>query len=717
MDKISVIVPIYNGEEYLKECVDSLLSQTYKNVEIILVNDGSIDNTKNICEDYVKKYSNIKLFNIQNSGSSSARKYGIKKSSGKYISFVDCDDFIENDMLELLHDNVISYKVDIAMCGHYIYYDENTKDIVHGDGSINVYDKLEATKLILLDDKINSFLCDKLFKRDLLISFDFPNLSYHEDFASVYNIIYNSNGIVVNNTPKYYYRRNLSSKSFNINYKKKYDSFLAYLSRYNFIISHFAELRPCFDSNLSGLINAGISTINLIIRDAADFDESDRIKNIIFVIRSNLFQILKQSDVSLKNKILSLLSCNFNVYKRIICLNKCKLTQYNIIYISAFPYDYFNKIIKNTKIGSQWCSQKFNRLLIEGLSSTSNLEVLITEDPLRHQNTKIYSKSNVVFENDIKYTFLPIVKVRFFGKLVANMFARKYVRKNKKYNMQNVLVFDILKPNIYNTVKYCKKKNYKIISLVTDLPMFFSNRDSLSFINKYIACRTNLQMKYIQNNTDGYIFVTDNMKEKINCRNRRYIVIEGISDFVNAENLNVKRKNIIMYTGDLSKLYGVDKLIKAFIQSKLENYELHLYGKCDYLEELKEICDKYQNIKYFGIIPNNEIMQKQINAKLLVNPRPLKNDFNKYSFPSKIMEYMSSGTPVLTTKLQGIPNEYDTYLNYMIGDSIEQIKNSLEKIFEEDYDELLHKAAMARQFVLDKKNKYVQSKKIIDLLK
>lgn len=124
MGKVSIIVPIYNVEKYLSKCIESILSQTYKNIEIILVNDGSLDNSAQICDEYAKKDDRIIVIHKANGGVSSARNAGLDIATGKYIGFVDPDDYIENNMYELMVNKIEKYKADIAICG-YDYINEN----------------------------------------------------------------------------------------------------------------------------------------------------------------------------------------------------------------------------------------------------------------------------------------------------------------------------------------------------------------------------------------------------------------------------------------------------------------------------------------------------------------------------------------------------------------------------------------------------------------
>ena len=133
--KVSVIIPVYNVEKYLKECIQSVLRQTYKNLEIILVDDGSKDNSGNICDEYAKRDERIKVIHKKNGGLSDARNAGIDICTGEYIAFLDSDDFIEEDMYEFLVKNLEKAKADISICQVYYVY-KNAKQTTH---TPNVY--------------------------------------------------------------------------------------------------------------------------------------------------------------------------------------------------------------------------------------------------------------------------------------------------------------------------------------------------------------------------------------------------------------------------------------------------------------------------------------------------------------------------------------------------------------------------------------------------
>lgn len=204
-DLITIVIPIYNVESYLKKCIDSVLQQTYRNLEIILVNDGSTDGCPEICDEYKKVDKRIIVIHKKNGGLSDARNAGIQNSHGKYILFVDSDDFIKKECVEILYKNIKEYNKDISIgqIEQFSIYEEvkekNIKQIIWQ------YNKIEAMEQLLYNTRYTSSTAGKLFLTDLFKEIRFPFGKKYEDLATVYKIIYASNGVVVTNKEVYNY--------------------------------------------------------------------------------------------------------------------------------------------------------------------------------------------------------------------------------------------------------------------------------------------------------------------------------------------------------------------------------------------------------------------------------------------------------------------------------------------------------------------------------
>ena len=175
-DLISIIVPIYNVEKYLTECVDSIIKQTYKNLEIILVDDGSTDHSKDICDQYVKIDTRIRVIHKVNGGLSSARNAGIDIANGNYYMFIDSDDYIKEDMVELLYSVMIENQCDMTICNIIRFYD---------NGDVKPLYRVEKDGLCL--DNLDKFetlvqpsVCNKLFNKNLFCFIRFPEGKFYE---------------------------------------------------------------------------------------------------------------------------------------------------------------------------------------------------------------------------------------------------------------------------------------------------------------------------------------------------------------------------------------------------------------------------------------------------------------------------------------------------------------------------------------------------------
>lgn len=231
---ISIVVPVYNVEKYLPACIESVQAQTFKEWELILVDDGSTDSSGEICDRYAKNDARIKVIHKGNSGPSDTRNIGIQSASAELVGFVDSDDWIDPDMYEVLYDNMVKTGADISLCGYYLSYRDheevscNTNDVLH-------LTKEQALHLIIDDKLIKSFVVDKLYKKKVLSPL-LPVSRYYEDHSTTYKWFFNAEHIVFVRSPKYHYRqRSGSIDNGTVDPVKKFHYFLAESERYAFL--------------------------------------------------------------------------------------------------------------------------------------------------------------------------------------------------------------------------------------------------------------------------------------------------------------------------------------------------------------------------------------------------------------------------------------------------------------------------------------------------
>lgn len=202
---ISIVVPIYNVEQYLPRCIDSIINQTYKNLEIILVDDGSPDNCPKICDEYAKQDSRIKVIHKENGGLSDARNAGMKVATGEYILFIDSDDRIKSEMIEDMYNRMIQDNSDLVSSG-VIWVDEDGAEIRNATVSENcVLNTEQAMKELIYDGKLKQHVWNKLYKADMIKNVPFEKGKYHEDVFWSYQVIGEAKRISIEKNSYYFY--------------------------------------------------------------------------------------------------------------------------------------------------------------------------------------------------------------------------------------------------------------------------------------------------------------------------------------------------------------------------------------------------------------------------------------------------------------------------------------------------------------------------------
>lgn len=241
-DLISIIIPVYKVEKYLEKCIESVLKQTYTNLQIILVDDGSPDNCGKICDEYAKKDSRIEVIHKANGGLSDARNVGISKAKGRYIGFVDSDDYIKEDMYEILLNLIKKYDADVSICNLYDVIDGN-ECIRNKENGIREYSRLDILKEVLLDKNIQSYAWNKLYKKELFDEIKYPIRKKYEDIGTTFYLFEKCNKIVVTSEPEYYYLKRADSLVNNVTESTILDYTEIIIQRYLYIKQNIKELR------------------------------------------------------------------------------------------------------------------------------------------------------------------------------------------------------------------------------------------------------------------------------------------------------------------------------------------------------------------------------------------------------------------------------------------------------------------------------------------
>ena len=244
--KISVIVPIYNNIKYLKRCIDSIINQTYSNLEIILINDGSTDGSAQICDHYKEIDRRVIVIHTNNEGVAKARNKGLKTASGDFITFVDSDDFIDRKMYEILLKNIIDEKADIVQCGYYRTDESGNIILARRLKEEIVEGRYENSYFYARGDNTTNYVVNKLYRKDIIDNLFFPETVVSEDFVFNVKAYYNSERTMVISEPLYFYVDNKSSvtnKEFNVG---KLDAIKNGIRMYEFHNRRFDNLCPFF---------------------------------------------------------------------------------------------------------------------------------------------------------------------------------------------------------------------------------------------------------------------------------------------------------------------------------------------------------------------------------------------------------------------------------------------------------------------------------------
>lgn len=394
----------------------------------------------------------------------------------------------------------------------------------------------------------------------------------------------------------------------------------------------------------------------------------------------------------------------------------------NIIYISSVcSQSRFERLVAEGVITSQFQNQKFHHLLLSGLREVSGDEINVVSFYPADRVGKRTRPCEKETENGINYIYPKITDLPVIHHLSKFFGAYKHI--SKLYRKDSIIVCNIMNfDECRAALTFRMFHKVKVCAIVADVPGLTSgagkNRDA-----KWKRMLTSMAAPFYRSANDkydGYLFLTEAMNAVVNKKGTPYVVVEGLAD---AQMQGVENridgkypKKTILYAGGLHREYGIQLLVEAFKKIDDKDAELHIYGKGNYVPELQKAAETDSSIRYFGTRSNQEIVAEQLKAHILVNPRPTKEEFVKYSFPSKIMECMASGTPLLTTRMPGMPKDYYPHIYLIEEETVEGVYNSIKRLLDKPIEELHQKGAEAKGFILAKKNPMAQGEKLMNLL-
>ena len=304
-NKISIIVPIYNGERYVEQLIEAIKKQTYKHIEVILVDDGSKDKTLESCYKFVGNDDRFVIYSKKNGGASSARNYGLEKASGEYIAFIDADDYIFPDYIQYLYDLIQKYSADASCCGYFKMWDTEKMPTFSNSSNEMVFDREEALENLLYRKFITGSPCLKIYKKEILKRLAFPTeIIYGEDTIFTLEAIKLCDRIVYGDRVLYIYYQHSSSATHNnktdqykLAWDLHYTEIIGYARRENISLLNAAQAK-CF-----------ILAIDYSCRIWKDKKNNNFKRELLSYIKSVDRAVLKDKKCKKINRILAGISC------------------------------------------------------------------------------------------------------------------------------------------------------------------------------------------------------------------------------------------------------------------------------------------------------------------------------------------------------------------------------------------------------------------------
>lgn len=386
----------------------------------------------------------------------------------------------------------------------------------------------------------------------------------------------------------------------------------------------------------------------------------------------------------------------------------------------------FNETVSKSKVKPSASAQNFEYALIKGFSQNQDVDLTVVSAEsiamFPKGNRLILKARKDILTENVCAQIVPALNVPFFKqKNHANgVYKRlvKWLKENQREKEKAVLLYGLY-PNVAKKIKKaCTQYNCKAFAIITDIPKTMFTYTKSSLLKKLFGKKYRETAIQLQNAFDGYIYLTEAMHEEI-APQKPYTVVETIADiniFDGVRCIEKAKPAALMYAGALYEKYGLDKIIQVFEYIKTDA-QLWFFGSGDYEQTIREKQSQNPKIHFFGRVDRATVSQKETEASLLLNIRNPQDEYTKYSFPSKMIEYMLSGTPLVTTKLEGIPKEYTPYVYYLDYENPETMAKQIDCILAKSQEENLSFGKKASDFVKAEKNCITQAERIVSFLK
>jgi glycosyltransferase involved in cell wall biosynthesis len=391
---------------------------------------------------------------------------------------------------------------------------------------------------------------------------------------------------------------------------------------------------------------------------------------------------------------------------------------------SIISNDVMDTIVIKSKIKPSNSPVNFQYLLIKGLFFAHNELTIRTLPPIKTYPNGcmlLWKAKKEKLDFGIEIKWLATLNLNFCKQISVSINAFLsllfWLLINVKDNNKIIISYYIYPPYSLSVIILSKIFKCKNCTIITDLPKLTYDKDNCLHLNN-LSNLTNLLLKFLQNKFDSYILLTKHMVSELKIEKKPYIVVEGFSDknlFSNLENEKSTAKTI-MYAGALNYNYGIKSLLKAFVLLN-GNFQLWLYGSGNCTDLITEYLKIDERIKYFGKKKRIVVLQAELKAHLLVILKKTSDLNSNFSFSSKIIEYMTSGTPILCTRVGGIPEEYFDFIFSLAKDNYIYLKKNIETIFLLEESKRKEAGLRGKRFVLENKNFRIKGVEITRFLK
>lgn len=391
------------------------------------------------------------------------------------------------------------------------------------------------------------------------------------------------------------------------------------------------------------------------------------------------------------------------------------------IYIGSLYPPHMIEELKGLHSSIDYAAETFQTSLVNGfISHCSDLKIITAPNVSSFPRiSKAFFAKRYFQYNGLngEHVFTGFVNIPILKHLSKSLRILKAIHQLSDSDTTNsIVVYGVHSPFLLPVLAMKKKRKLKVSLIVPDLPEYMSGNKSFLFLlaKKFDRCLINMCLRTV----DTFVLFSPHMAEKLPVNGHPWIHLEGILDRSNiVQDSYPKDENkVILYTGNLSERMGITNLLEAFSKIPFPNYRLWIRGAGECRQKVREASQIDDRIVYFEQMSKRELLALQKKATILINPVFASETFTRYFFPSKTMEYLSSGTPTVMSHLACIPKEYDKHIYYFDEDSVDGIKNKIIEICEKPQEELMTFGKAAADFIHTEKNEVKQAGRVLKLL-